>query len=83
MTFFSVNFLIQSTALIQDNMEACAILNNDTVDSIAHLLQVGFNLTLANSVQQWLHAIHLRVLNDMEHTNCEYCAEGRRISLVF
>ncbi|XP_020612489.1 unconventional myosin-VIIa-like [Orbicella faveolata] len=27
-------------ALIQDNMEACAILNNDTVDSIAHLLQI-------------------------------------------
>ena len=58
-----MNFLIQSTALIQDNMEACAILNNDTVDSIAHLLQVGFNnLTLVNPVQHWLHAIHLRVL---------------------
>ncbi|KAJ7381114.1 hypothetical protein OS493_004712 [Desmophyllum pertusum] len=27
-------------ALIQDNMEACAISNNDTVDSIAHLLQI-------------------------------------------
>jgi len=27
-------------ALIQDNMEACAILNNDTVDSIVHLLQI-------------------------------------------
>ncbi|KAM7449922.1 hypothetical protein ABFA07_002294 [Porites harrisoni] len=27
-------------ALIQDNMEACAILNEDSVDSVAHLLQI-------------------------------------------
>jgi len=43
-------------------MEACAILNNDTVDSIASLLQVGFNLTLVNPVQKWRHVIHIRVL---------------------
>lgn len=39
----SLNYFSWCTALIQDNMEACAILNEDSVDSVAHLLQVGIS----------------------------------------